>query len=384
MRHIAVVVGTRPEAIKMAPVVLALRSNKSFRVTIVSTGQHKDLLDGVLEVFGLSSDLSLDVMVPGQSISELTAKVIRVSESVINEHKFDLVLVHGDTTTAMATAMAAFFAGVPVAHVEAGLRTRNLRAPFPEELNRQVIARLATLNFAATGLSARNLNEESVPTSSIHVTGNTVVDSVRIAFQEYLSDESWVQAQLKRLSKDIPSLQFGASIVLVTLHRRENRGDNFSRILGAIRELALNNPETLFLFPVHPNPIIKSIAGEHLSDISNVTLCEPMGYLDLLLVLGLSRVAISDSGGIQEEGVTLSTPVLVAREDTERPEGLGPGRLELVGSDPRLIVERAQDLLSAPKDPSLRLTLESNPFGLGDASTKISQVIQDFLGDLGS
>jgi UDP-N-acetylglucosamine 2-epimerase (non-hydrolysing) len=384
VRHVAVVVGTRPEAIKMAPVVLALRSNKGFRVTIVSTGQHKELLDGVLEVFGLSSDLSLDVMVPGQSLSELTAKVLRITESVIHEHKFDLVLVHGDTTTAMATAMAAFFAGVPVAHVEAGLRTRNLRAPFPEELNRQVIARLATLNFAATELSASNLAEESVSTSSIHITGNTVVDSVRLAFQDFLSDDSWVESQLKRLSNDIPSLRLGASMVLVTLHRRENRGNNFSSILGAIRELAQKNPETLFVFPVHPNPIIKSIAGESLSDVSNVTLCEPMGYLDLLLVLGLSRLAISDSGGIQEEGVTLSTPVLVAREDTERPEGLGPGRLELVGSNPRLIVERAQALLSLPKATSLQLTLESNPFGSGDASRKISQVIQVFLGDSGS
>lgn len=365
----------------MAPVIRALSANPSFQVTVVSTGQHRELLDGVLEVFGCSSNLSLEVMVPGQSLAQLTAKVIQSVETVVEKHKFDLVLVHGDTTTAAATAMAAFFSGVPVAHVEAGLRTRNLGAPFPEEFNRQVIARLASLNFAATELSARNLLEESVLESSIHITGNTVVDSVRYAFDKYLSDESWISSQMVALSEKIPAINPDQSLVLVTLHRRENSGENFKKILDSIRELALSNPETIFLFPVHPNPIIRELAGLKLGDLGNVALTEPLNYLELLLVLGMSKLAISDSGGIQEEGVTLSTPVLVAREDTERPEGLGTGRLELVGSDSRLILDRANELLRTAKKQSLRLNLDSNPFGRGEAATKISEVVEKFLGE---
>lgn len=326
MKHIGVVVGTRPEAIKMAPVILALQRSKAFKVSVVCSGQHRELLDGVFELFGLSTDFNMGVMSPGQGLSELSSKVILAMDSLMSDQEFDLVLVHGDTTTAMASAMAAFYRGIPVAHVEAGLRTRNIQAPFPEEFNRQVIARLASLNFAATDVSAKNLIAEAVPEESIYVTGNTVVDAVKLVFEKFLSNDEWVESAFAKLSVEIPGLARDSAFVLVTLHRRENHGENFRKVLDAIKDLALKNPKVLFLFPVHPNPIIKTVAEEYFEALENVVLCRPFGYLDMLLILGLSKVAISDSGGIQEEGVTLSTPVLVARNDTERPEGLSFGK----------------------------------------------------------
>lgn len=380
MKHIGVVVGTRPEAIKMAPVILALQRSKAFKVSVVCSGQHRELLDGVFELFGLSTDFNMGVMSPGQGLSELSSKVILAMDSLMGDQEFDLVLVHGDTTTAMASAMAAFYRGIPVAHVEAGLRTRNLQAPFPEEFNRQVIARLASLNFAATDVSAKNLIAEAVPQESIYVTGNTVVDAVKLVFEKFLSNDQWVESAFAKLSVEIPGLSRDSAFVLVTLHRRENHGENFRKVLDAIKDLALKNPEVLFLFPVHPNPIIKTVAEEYFGGVENVVLCRPFGYLELLLILGLSKVTISDSGGIQEEGLTLSTPVLVARNDTERPEGLNLGKLELVGSDTARIVERALVFIeSQPRPKSLGLELENNPFGAGEASSKIVSALTQYL-----
>jgi UDP-N-acetylglucosamine 2-epimerase (non-hydrolysing) len=379
MKEVAVVIGTRPEAIKMAPVVLELRGSGMCNVTVISTGQHVDLLDGVLEIFGLKADVSLEVMTHGQSLGELTSRVLIKMENLLSEKYFDLVVVHGDTTTAMATSLACFFKGLPVAHVEAGLRTRNLAAPFPEEMNRQVIARVSELNFATSNLSSENLRFEGIHQSKIYITGNTVVDSVRYVYENYLSNQEWVAETNAQMSRTLPGFSDYPKIVLVTLHRRENSGEKFANVLRSIRKLSIANSDTLFVFPVHPNPIIKAVAGEYLSSSPNVILCEPLSYTHLLLVLEKSRLAISDSGGIQEEGLTLRTPILVARDDTERPEGLGPGRLELVGANSELIFERAQDLLRNKVQKPEGLNLEMNPYGDGSSGARISKIIHAFL-----
>lgn len=379
MHKISLVVGTRPEAIKMAPLFLELNKHSDVRTRLVSSGQHRDLLTNALDVFGIQSDVDLSVMTPGQSLSRLTARAIDAFGGLFESDPPDLVMVHGDTSTAMAASVAAFLTGIPVAHVEAGLRTRDPRAPFPEEMNRQVIARIASLHFPPTDFAAQNLLSEGVPETNVFVTGNTVVDALAAIHTKYHADSQWLDSAKQRLEAEMPEFDFGAKIVLVTLHRRENHGAKFQEILGATRALALRNTEVQFVFPVHPNPIISSVATKELGGIGNVFLCSPLGYIDFTLLLSKSVLAISDSGGVQEESVTLNTPVLVAREATERPEGLPGGMLTLVGSSADLILEKASLVLEAPQRSSSELNLCDNPYGDGLASERIVNISKDFL-----
>lgn len=379
MKTVAVVVGTRPEAIKMAPVIRALQAADGISVRVVNTGQHRELLAGVLEIFGLTADASLDVMKEGQSLASLTSRAILALEEQIKSENLDLVMVHGDTTTAMAAGLAAFYQGVPVGHVESGLRTRNLRAPFPEELNRQILARISDLNFAPTERAVANLMAESV-NQKIFMTGNTVVDSASWVYKNYLSNEEWREEKTLEMS-DLAALRDAQKqFVLITLHRRENHGAAFTEILSAIRSLAEDNPQIEFIFPVHPNPNIRKVAAAFLHGIANVALCEPKDYLEFSLLLQSCIFAISDSGGVQEEGVTFNTPVLVAREDTERPEGLASGLLHLVGSNREAILQLGQQLIDNSSRETKSLNLDSNPFGDGRASERIALAVREFLG----
>jgi UDP-N-acetylglucosamine 2-epimerase (non-hydrolysing) len=379
MTTVAIVIGTRPEAIKMAPVIHALRDSASSSIRVINTGQHKELLSGVLEIFGLEADISLDVMKPGQSLASLTSRAALAIESEISRERPDLVMVHGDTTTAMAAGLAAFYEGIPVAHVEAGLRTRNLRAPFPEELNRQILARLSNLNFAPTQRALANLRAEAVADEKLILTGNTVVDSSSWVFERYLKNATWRQSEIEKMHDLQALLSSGRHYVLITLHRRENHGEAFGEILSAIRDLALRNPNIGFVFPVHPNPNIQKVAGTFLSDVENVHLSAPLDYLAFSLLLQGALFAISDSGGVQEEGVTFNTPVLVAREDTERPEGLSSGLLHLVGSRRDDILRLGQAMIESASDAPKSLNLEANPFGDGLASKRIAAAIQEFF-----
>ncbi len=364
----------------MAPVILALKGIDGLEVHVLNTGQHKDLLEGVLEIFNVKADSSLTLMEPGQSLARLTAKALEKLEESLIDLKPNLVLVHGDTSTALAAGLGAFYLGIPVGHVEAGLRTGNLQAPFPEEMNRQVLATLSDLNFAPTQLAANNLVKEGVELKKIHVTGNTVVDSCVSVFSEYLCNTSWVTGAMDNLRQLNSEIDWERRLVLVTLHRRENRGENFESVLSAVRDLALEHPDVNFVFPVHPNPIIKDVAQARLGDLRTMFLTKPLDYLTFSLLLSRCDLAISDSGGIQEEGVTFGTRVLVAREDTERPEGLDSGFLRLVGSDSDLIRQEGRAALQHRKGTEASLNLEANPYGDGTAAKRIAEACRTFLG----
>lgn len=379
MKKVIVVIGTRPEAIKMAPLVRSLSATPSLQVEILNTGQHRELLDGVLEIFGLKADHVLGLMSPGQSLGELTSRAIRELEKQFKELEPSMVLVHGDTTTALCAGIAAFYLGIPVGHVEAGLRTRDLTAPFPEELNRQMIARLANLNFAPTDIAGENLIQEGVDPATIFVTGNTVVDATVWVNDTYLSDAAWSASQGKHLAKQIPGFSPERPYGLVTLHRRENHGGNFERVLTAIQTLAFKHRSVDFVFPVHPNPIIRELANEMLAGADNIILAPPLDYLEFSFLLSRAIFALSDSGGVQEEGLTYGIPVLVARETTERPEGLKSGLLTLVGSNQSQIIETISEIIKSRKIGDSSLNLSNNPFGDGYAASRISLQVEAYL-----
>lgn len=379
MQKVLIVIGTRPEAIKMAPLVRELSNSAMVKVEVLNTGQHKELLDGVLEIFGLKADHVLDLMSPGQSLGELTARAIRELEKCLSQVKPSLVLVHGDTTTAMCASLAAFYLGIPVGHVEAGLRTRDLTAPFPEELNRQVIARISRLNFAPTEKASENLGIEGIAPEAIFVTGNTVVDASSWVYESYLSRADWSAMQGMNLAKKIPGFSADRPFGLVTLHRRENQGDNFVNVLGALRQLASSHKGTDFVFPVHPNPIIRDLADRILGGEDNVILSPPLDYLEFSYLLNRAIFALSDSGGVQEEGLTYGTPVFIARETTERPEGLKSGLLTLVGSDANLIVSSVSEIINSKTTRPHGINLTANPFGDGRAAAIIASLVESYL-----
>ena len=371
---VAVVVGTRPEAIKMAPVILALAKDHEFVPILIATGQHGEMLSQALDLFNLTPDHNLQVMQPGQSLAELTAKIVAGVSSLLDELKPDVVLVHGDTTTAFASSLAAFYLGVPVGHVEAGLRTRNILGPFPEEFNRQAIARLATWNFAPTSNASANLVAELVAPESIHVTGNTIVDALNMVIQQ-LNNDGELGGQVKRELLDILKLDYEARpLVLVTAHRRENLGGGIESICEAVADLAELFPSVNFVFPVHLNPVVRELAEKHLSGKENVTLTRPLNYLEFLTLLSRCSLAISDSGGVQEEGVSLNKRILVTREETERAEGVKSGHLTLVGANRKVIVEEASSVLTAFERSEPFSGLE-NPYGDGSAAARILGVL---------
>lgn len=357
--------GTRPEAIKMAPVVKQLKKFKDIESKVCITAQHRDMLDQALNLFDIAPDFDLNIMEKGQTLYSITTKVLLGLEGIFKSFKPDWILVHGDTTTSFAAALAGFYAGIKVGHVEAGLRTYNLKAPFPEEANRQLTARLADINFAPTMASKLNLLNENIPERNIILTGNTIVD----ALNETLEKIRVGNLERDTLQRIIPTLTETGKLVLVTAHRRENFGLPLEHILDAIGDCAQKRKDVHFLYPVHPNPNVRQIAIAKLSGIPNVTLTSPLDYQDLLCVMNRSSLILSDSGGIQEEAPSLGKRVLVLRESTERIEALENGNIELVGSNKELIISRILHHLDT------QTIIGNNPFGDGNAASRIVEYI---------
>jgi UDP-N-acetylglucosamine 2-epimerase (non-hydrolysing) len=359
-QRILCVVGTRPEIIKMAPVIHELRRRPWARVSVLSTAQHRDLSVPLLRLFGIEPDYHLAVMRPGQSLHELTTRLLEGMPAVFAEAAPRLVLAQGDTTTVMATALACFYSGIGFGHVEAGLRTGNMRDPFPEEFNRVVASRAAVVNFAPTAWSEANLLREGVAPDSIFVTGNTVIDAL-----------DWVVA--RGVPMPLP-IRAGARVLLVTLHRRESIGAPMRRVFAAIRRLVERNPDLLVVYPLHPNPLVGGPAHAALGGLSRVMLCPPLDYPGLIAVLRRSHLVLTDSGGIQEEAPSFGKPVLIARETTERPEAVEAGVACLVGTDSDRIVAVAQRLLDDPEAYASMVRAVS-PFGDGRASARIGDAL---------
>ncbi len=364
------VFGTRPEAIKMAPLVHALADHPNFDSSVCVTAQHREMLDQVLKIFEMQPDIDLNLMRPGQDLFEVTSSVLLGMKQVLQEVQPDVVLVHGDTTTAMATAMAGFYAGIPVGHVEAGLRTHNLQAPFPEEFNRQVVGRVARWHFAPTEKSCQNLLDEKVSQETIYVTGNTVIDSLFWVLRRLDEDP---QRKIKIESFLNRQLSFPwqtQRFVLITGHRRENFGQGFLQICEALRLLAHSFPKVHFVYPVHLNPAVQQPVFELLQALPNVHLLSPLEYEPFLLLLNRSYFVLTDSGGIQEEAPSLGKPVLVMREVTERPEAVTAGTVRLVGANCERIVANVAGLLS-DSNSYAEMSKAHNPYGDGKACERI-------------
>ena len=371
MVKILAVFGTRPEAIKMAPVIRALGNN--FDVKICVTAQHRQMLDQVLELFEITPDYDLDIMQPGQDLFDITSNVLLGVKKVLQIEEPNVVLVHGDTTTSMATAMAAFYLKIPVGHVEAGLRTYDINSPFPEEFNRQITSRIATLHFAPTKIARQNLLDEKVPDSQIYVTGNTVIDALlsmveKARIVDFSDTLLKSMPFLKQEKSDIPR------IILVTGHRRENFGLGFEEICYALSVVANENPDIQIIYPVHLNPNVREPVNRILSNLNNVHLIEPMEYLTFIKLMDLSYLILTDSGGIQEEAPSLGKPVLVMRDTTERPEAVESGTVKLVGTNKNEIVKTANRLLT-DSNFYMQVSKAHNPYGDGKASGIICDIL---------
>jgi UDP-N-acetylglucosamine 2-epimerase (non-hydrolysing) len=371
LKKVCVVIGTRPEAIKMAPVVLALRAQPEFfDVTVCSTGQHTTMLEGALSAFGLKSDVELGVMKPGQSLAELTSRLLIALDAHYAITQPDLVLVHGDTTSAMVGAMAAFYRQIEVGHVEAGLRTGNLLSPFPEEYNRRSVAIAARHHFAPTQRARDNLEQEGVTPRNIIVTGNTVIDALLLTIRslETKTEElEHLRAHLRpQIGFDIETNPY----VLVTAHRRENFGIGLDNICLSIHELAKANPDLYFVYPVHLNPKVKDVVESKLANVSNIVLIPPQDYKDFAWLLRHCLLVLTDSGGIQEEAPALGKPVLVMRDTSERPEAIEAGTAKLVTNDPSVVIRETQALISDAVAYAA-MAHSVNPFGDGQAAVRI-------------
>lgn len=377
-RKVLVVFGTRPEAIKMAPVVHALQSQASIETILCVTAQHRQMLDQVLELFELTPDIDLDIMKPGQDLAAVTSRVLLGLRDTLTSVQPSAVLVHGDTSTALASAMAAFYSGIPVGHVEAGLRTYDMQAPFPEEFNRQVISKVAHWHFAPTEKSRANLLAEAVAPAKIMVTGNTVIDALlwTLARTNKRQANDAVTAQIDQL---IPFAWQKTPFLLMTGHRRENFGLGFIHICDAIRALATKYPDLPVIYPVHLNPQVQEPVLSRLGDLPNVHLIAPLDYEPFALLLKHCHLVLTDSGGIQEEAPSLGKPVLVMRDTTERPEAVEAGTVKLVGTDTQAIVSAVSKLLDDPAH-YLAMSEAHNPYGDGHAATRIAQVIANWDG----
>ena len=375
MKKVLLVFGTRPEAIKMAPLVIEFkRHSEQFETKVCVTGQHREMLDQVLDLFQIVPDYDLNIMKPNQDLYDVTSRVLLGMGNVLKEVKPDVVFVHGDTTTSMAAALAAFYQQIPVAHVEAGLRTGNIYSPWPEEMNRSITGRIATFNFAPTICSKGNLLKENVDEKSILVTGNTIIDALHwvVNKMEYDSQlRNDVKREVNLIGYDTDRLGFGRRMVLITGHRRENFGDGFLNICHAIGDLAVKYPEVDFVYPMHLNPNVRKPVMEILgNDIPNVFLIEPLQYLQFVYLMEKSYIVLTDSGGIQEEAPGLGKPVLVMRDTTERPEAVEAGTVALVGADREKIEQSVSSLL----DDSVlyeRMSKAVNPYGDGKACKRI-------------
>lgn len=380
MKTVMLVFGTRPEAIKMCPLVKEFQKNpEKFRTIVCVTGQHRVMLDLVLRIFEVKPDFDLDIMKPGQDLTDVTARVLVGMRDVFKNCKPDVVLVHGDTTTSTAAALAAFYAQIPVGHVEAGLRTRNIYSPWPEEMNRQITGRIATYNFAPTPLSATNLQEEKAH-GEIYVTGNTVIDALHTVVNKLKIDEALASEQVKVLLQagyDVTRLSDGKKLVLITGHRRENFGDGFIRMVTAMKDLSEKYPEVDFVYPMHLNPNVRKpiheVFGADLTR-SNFFFIEPLQYLEFVYLMSKSTIVLTDSGGIQEEAPSLGKPVLVMRDTTERPEALASGTVHLVGTDYDKIVNEVSTLLDC-EEAYRKMSQAVNPYGDGKACWRIASAL---------
>ena len=363
-----IIFGTRPEAIKMAPLANRFLADKRFETRVCVTGQHREMLDQVLDFFTIKPDYDLSLMKPNQNLYGLTAEVIIGLKSVLESFKPDFVYVHGDTTTTMAASIAGFYSGAKVCHIEAGLRTYNLLSPFPEEMNRQVTTRIASYHFAPTSTAKRNLVRENVSEEKILITGNTVIDAL-------LESSEKVQALNNvEVNKLLELVSFSKRIILVTGHRRENHGQGFINICDALRQIAIRNQDVEIIYPVHLNPNVFKPVTELLKGIKNIHLIEPLSYPAFVWLMNKSFLILTDSGGVQEEAPSLGKPVLVMRETTERPEAVDVGTVILVGTDTAEIISRTQELLDK-RELYQKMSSLHNPYGDGDACQRIVEFI---------
>lgn len=365
MKKILLIFGTRPEAIKMAPLVKELQKHPDdFETKVCVTAQHREMLDQVLDFFEINSDYDLDLMKPGQNLYSLTASIIDSLKPILEVFAPDYVFVHGDTTTTMAASIASFYAGAKVCHVEAGLRTHNKLSPFPEEINRQVTGRICDLHYAPTEASKKNLLAENISENNILVTGNTMIDAL---FESIKRIKNLSTENIENIKK---SLLPDQEVILVTGHRRENHGEGFERICQALKEIAKLKPKVKIIYPVHLNPMVQEPVNRYLKDLKNILLISPLSYPEFIWLMNRSKIIITDSGGVQEEAPSLGKPVLVMRENTERPEAVDAGTVILVGTNKEKIVNAALDLLDNKERFQLMSELH-NPYGDGRACIRI-------------
>ncbi len=383
MKKVMLVFGTRPEAIKMAPLVKEFQKHpKEFQTIVCVTGQHREMLDQVLQLFEIKPDYDLNIMKQGQDLYDVTSRVLLGMRDVLKEVRPDVVLVHGDTTTSTAAALAAFYQQIPVGHVEAGLRTHNIYSPWPEEMNRLITGRIATYHFSPTALSRQNLLDEGIREASICVTGNTVIDALYMVVDKIKKDET-LDASLKNVLNvagyDVNRLNSGRKLILITGHRRENFGDGFISMCQAIKTLTEKYPEVDFVYPMHLNPNVRKpiheVFGEDLSHLGNMFFIEPLEYLSFVYLMEKSTVVLTDSGGIQEEAPGLGKPVLVMRDTTERPEALEAGTVKLVGTDYSKIVNEVSALLEHCNYYEA-MSKAINPYGDGKACERIVNALK--------
>jgi len=370
MKKILLIFGTRPEAIKMAPLFKEFKKHpEAFETKVCVTAQHREMLDQVLGFFKIKADYDLDLMKSGQNLYGLTAIIIESLKPILEEFNPDYVFVHGDTTTTMAGAIASFYSGAKTCHVEAGLRTNNKLSPFPEEINRQITSRICDYHFAPTETSKKNLLKENISEKSILVTGNTVIDAL-------LKSVEKVNENPSKLIIDLSQKIGNKEVVLVTGHRRENHGEGFERICKALKTIALDNTDRLVIYPVHLNPKVQEPVNRILSGVNNIILIDPLAYQDFIWLMNRSKIIITDSGGVQEEAPSLGKPVLVMRDTTERPEAIEAGTVLLVGTNEDLIVSKALDLLNN-EDNFIKMSKLHNPYGDGLASKRIVDFIKN-------
>ena len=384
MKKILLVFGTRPEAIKMAPLVKEFQKYPyDFKTEVCVTGQHREMLDQVLHIFDIVPDYDLNIMKQGQDLYDVTSRVLLGMRDVLKDVAPDFVFVHGDTTTSTAAALAAFYQQIPVAHVEAGLRTHNIYSPWPEEMNRQLTGRIASCHFSPTPLSKQNLLKENVDEQHILVTGNTVIDALYWVVDKINTDQTLktpLVNQLQKFGYDVSRLSGDKKLVLITGHRRENFGDGFIHICEAIKTLSQKYPDVDFVYPMHLNPNVRrpihKVFGEHLDNLDNMFFIEPLEYLSFVYLMEKSYIVLTDSGGIQEEAPGLGKPVLVMRDTTERPEALTAGTVKLVGTDYDKIVNHVSELIDNPEAYNL-MSKAVNPYGDGKACSRIVNFLKE-------
>ena len=383
-KRIMLVFGTRPEAINMCPLVIEFKQHQEeFETLVCVTGQHREMLDQVLQIFDIHPDYDLNIMKQGQDLYDITSMVLTGMRDILKEAQPDIVLVHGDTTTSTATALAAFYQQIPVGHVEAGLRTNNIYSPWPEEMNRQLTGRIATYDFSPTPLSRENLLKENVDERKITVTGNTVIDALYWVVDKIKGDDKLqteLASWLRMAGYDVERLNNGKRLVLITGHRRENFGEGFIQICTAIKDLAAKYPDVDFVYPMHLNPNVRKpiheVFGSELENQNNMFFIEPLAYLCFVYMMEKSHIVLTDSGGIQEEAPSLGKPVLVMRDTTERPEAVTAGTVKLVGTDHDLIVSSVSDLLDDPMAYQL-MSHAVNPYGDGLACKRIIEKLKE-------